>query len=132
MSKSKKYFSIVVLVFIFILMIYSIKNSGVLNFEYIQSIVENSGMWAPIVFGLIYILITIFGISAALFTVLAGTIFGTFNGLVIVVISATISATIAFYIARIFRQNFLENKVDKKEQKNKSFLKKTMSKIDKT
>jgi uncharacterized membrane protein YdjX (TVP38/TMEM64 family) len=126
-KKLKKLLMLGVIGLCLLLIIYFLKNSILLDLNYLQSLIESSGIWAPIVFAILYILITIFGISAAIFTVLAGTIFGTLKGLIIVVISATVSGTIAFYIARNFRDKFISKE---KNSTKKSILANLITRIE--
>jgi uncharacterized membrane protein YdjX (TVP38/TMEM64 family) len=68
----------------------------------IRSFIEPFGVFAPIVFGIIYFVAVLFFLPASVFSVLAGLIFGKLWGTVIVVISATLAGTAAFGIARHF------------------------------
>ena len=108
-SRRKKYVVVGIVILVVAAAIYFLRNTSVLDFNYLEELIESSGPLAPVVFGLFYVLITIFGVSAAWLTILAGTLFGPLEGLVIVVVSATISATLAFYIARYFREKFLSS-----------------------
>ena len=100
---------------------------GKKDIDKVKAFVESFGILAPIAYGLFYIAITLLGISAAAFTILAGVIFGTFKGLIIVVIAATIAATIAFFISRYFKDKFFSNKNKKTDE---GFMKKMIEKIE--
>lgn len=124
---NRKTIFVVSAILFFAVLIYTLNFFSLLDVNKIQSIVESSGIYAPIVFGVLYIGVTLTGVSAAFFTVLAGTLFGAVNGLIIVVLSATIAAAISFYIARFFRSKFLESK---KSKKNKNILSNLIKKIE--
>ena len=70
--------------------------------------IENSGAWAPIIFMIVYFIITLLFISAALFTILSGVLFGPVWGSIYVIIAATLSAQAAFYITRGLGQKGVE------------------------
>lgn len=127
-NKIKKYSITGIILLLVILLIYILNMYDLVNPEKITSLVESSGMYAPIVFAFLYIIITTLGISAAFFTILAGALFGTFKGLIIVVISATIAADIAFYLARFFREKVIGNS---KEKDKKNVINSLVNKIEK-
>jgi len=124
----KKYLMILSSLLILGFLIFHFKNAPFFQIEHIKSFVESLGFWGPLVFALIYIIVTIVGISAAAFTILAGVIFGVFNGLLIVVISATISAMIAFYIARTLKDKLFSNKG--KKNSNSKIIKNLILKVE--
>jgi uncharacterized membrane protein YdjX (TVP38/TMEM64 family) len=66
----------------------------------ITTLVEQSGIWAPFLFALIYITALLLLLPASAFSILGGVLFGTIGGMLIVVISATIAATIGFLFSR--------------------------------
>jgi uncharacterized membrane protein YdjX (TVP38/TMEM64 family) len=72
------------------------------NQQQLQLLVQAAGAFGPVLFGIFYIIITMLFISAAAFSVLAGTLFGKVLGSTIVIIAATISAQASFFIARYF------------------------------
>ena len=99
--------------------IYYITSSGILDSEKIETFVESYGMWGPVIFGLIYVIISSLGISAAALTILAGVLFGIWLGLIVVVVSATIAAGITFFIGRYFMHLLPQRKKDSKKLFNK-------------
>ncbi len=123
---NKKNILILVLILIVLSFGFYLKMSGFLNYESLTKFIESFGMWAPLIFAIIYIIITLTGLSAAFFTILAGLIFGVKIALFVVVIAATIAATLAFYIAR-----YLKNKItDEKDKKQNKTIKKLVNKIN--
>lgn len=89
-----------------------------INVENIKNFVNSFGPYSMTVFVLIYILITLFGFSAAIFTILAGTLFGVGWGLFLVVVAATVAAGIAFYIARYFSHKLASGTIKNKTMQN--------------
>jgi uncharacterized membrane protein YdjX (TVP38/TMEM64 family) len=75
---------------------------SLLTEETIRGFIEPFGMFAPVVFGVIYFVAVLFFLPASVFSILAGLIFGKLWGTVIVVIAATLAAAAAFGIARYF------------------------------
>ena len=90
-----------------------------------ESFIKNSGVYAPIVYGLLMIIaILIAPIPASPLAIISGIIFGPWLGMIYTLISATIGACIAFLLARFFIRDYLlryyeNNKLYKKfEGKN--------------
>lgn len=69
---------------------------------YIQSWVQQFGVWGPIVFIAAYTLRTLTFFSATVFTVAAGIIFGPYLGLLYAFIGANLSANLAYLVGRYF------------------------------
>ncbi|MEX0668807.1 MAG: VTT domain-containing protein [Candidatus Saccharimonadales bacterium] len=66
----------------------------------IVTFVEDLGFMGIFVYGLIYFILSLVGISTAVLTVFAGTLFGVVLGMGVAITAATASATVAFYVAR--------------------------------
>jgi uncharacterized membrane protein YdjX (TVP38/TMEM64 family) len=102
------------------------QNSKLLDIQKIQGFIQSFGIYGPIVFMLIYIAISLTGISAASLTIVAGLIFDLPTAMITVVISATIAAYIAFLITRYFSKNIkIKNKnvqkiIDQIEEKSET------------
>ena len=62
--------------------------------------VDRLGIWAPLIFGLLYIVATILMVPGSVITVAAGAIFGLFIGTMTVSLASTAGAILAFMIAR--------------------------------
>jgi uncharacterized membrane protein YdjX (TVP38/TMEM64 family) len=93
----------------------------------IEAYVTQFGIFAPVVYGVIYFILILLFISATVFTVLAGTLFGSFTGIIVVVIAATAAAAAAFGIARLLGKDAVDKLMG---AKNEGFLKKWIVKID--
>ncbi|MBN1545224.1 MAG: TVP38/TMEM64 family protein [Syntrophaceae bacterium] len=60
------------------------------------------GPWAPLVFVLLYVLMTILAVPGTVMSFIAGGIFGALNGIILVSIASTVGACLAFLIGRYF------------------------------
>jgi len=90
--------------------------------EIIKTFIAQFGLFAPIVFMIIYSLITVVGIPASALTILAAVIFGNIKGYIIVVIGASIADAIAFFTARYFKDKVdFDNKIQKSKTTKKLF-----------
>ncbi len=87
----------------------------------LRTFIEQFGTAAPLIYILLYIVLTLIFFPATVVTILGGLVFGTFFGVVYAVIGATIAATFAFYIARYFGrqtvEKLLKGKVEKVDEK---------------
>ncbi|MEM6255001.1 MAG: TVP38/TMEM64 family protein [Cyanobacteria bacterium P01_D01_bin.156] len=84
----------------------------------IQGILQNALSWveglgpiAPIVFILMYIVVTVSFFPASAFTLGAGAVFGIVKGTIFVFIGAMLGATAAFLIGRYLARDWVANKV---------------------
>ena len=87
-----------------------------LDIDNLKNFIDSQGIWAPLVFILIYIGVSLTGISPLPLIILAGVLFGLWRGLLYVLIATTSSSIIAFYIARCFSIKLLRN-VKEKERR---------------
>lgn len=70
------------------------------------------GMWAPVIFIIIYITACVLFIPGTVLTLGAGVIFGVVKGSVIVSISATLGATAAFLVGRYLVRDWVARKIE--------------------
>ncbi len=70
--------------------------------------IESFGVWAPIVFGLIYIVAVLLLIPGSVLTIAAGGIFGLWLGTLVVSIASTTAAALALLIARYLARHRVE------------------------
>jgi uncharacterized membrane protein YdjX (TVP38/TMEM64 family) len=82
-----------------------------------QDYIDHFGPLGPIVFALIYVVLTIFLIPGSALTLGAGAIFGLWRGAVTVIIGANLGALCSFMLAR----TFLRNKVEQWAKGNPKF-----------
>lgn len=74
----------------------------------VRSWIEQQGALAPLTFGAIYILATVFALPGSVLTISGGILFGTVWGTLINLISATLGASLAFFLARYLGREFVE------------------------
>src|SRR3989338_3520734 len=85
----------------------------------IMSTVENFGVWAPIVFFVIYVLTCIFFIPSFIFTFSGGVLFGFWKGFALSLAGAGLGSVAAFSIGRYLARDF----VVRRFTQNQTFLK---------
>lgn len=74
-----------------------------------QSWIENLGAWGVLIFGVVYIVATVFLVPVSVLTIIAGLAFGLAIGFPLVLVSATIGATFAFLVARYLLHKRIES-----------------------
>ena len=71
--------------------------------------VEGAGLWAPVLYILMYILISGVLIPSVVIKIFAGTLFGVAGGLIVATVGATLSSSVKFLLARyLFRESVLK------------------------
>jgi len=78
--------------------------------EQIEQWLEQAGVWAPIVFILIYISATVLFLPGSVFTLAGGVLFGPYLGILYNLIGATIGAALSFLIARYVASDWVSNR----------------------
>ena len=112
-GKGKSWLKPVLFILIIILVIASVKVFHLEQYfsaERIGSMLDGMGIWAPVVFILLYAVGMLIGLPGTLFTVAGGLIFGKWFGTLYNVIGAAIGATGAFWIARLLGSEALTNR----------------------
>ncbi len=92
---------------------------------YVQAMferIDGLGIWAPLLYILLYVCMSGIFMPSIVFKVFAGTIFGVFFGVLWVSIASTISSLIKFLLARYF----LQEKINRRIQNNPSMRKMDM------
>jgi uncharacterized membrane protein YdjX (TVP38/TMEM64 family) len=98
-----KYWKPVVLLLLVIAVLIAAQWAGVGSWlNQIQQTIKNAGSWAPLLFIVIYIGLTVAAVPGTPLTVAAGALFGTVLGIVYVSIASTVGAALCFLIARYF------------------------------
>ncbi|MBI2337143.1 MAG: TVP38/TMEM64 family protein [Deltaproteobacteria bacterium] len=86
------------------------------GFGALQAWIQSQGIFAPLVFGLIYVVATVFALPGSILTLGGGLLFGAWWGTLINWLSASLGAMISFLIARYLGQGTVA-KILKKQQK---------------
>ncbi len=73
--------------------------------------VQSLGLWAPIVFIVLYVVITVAFLPASIVTLGAGFIFGVVQGSFLVFVAAMLGATAAFLIGRYVARDWIAGKI---------------------
>lgn len=73
--------------------------------------VDRFGVWAPVVFGLIYAVAVVFLVPGSALTLAAGALFGIGVGTIVVTIGANAGAAAAFWIARRLGRGAVEKRI---------------------
>lgn len=109
MSK-QKIIILICLLFVIILAYYFREE---INLHELKEIVDAAGIWAPFLFMLIYILLTIIAFPVTLLTIASGGIFGPWLGAFYSLTGATIGATAAFILGRYIFRDTVQHKSGK-------------------
>jgi uncharacterized membrane protein YdjX (TVP38/TMEM64 family) len=112
----KKLLKILLAIFAIFMVIFLVREFQLLQYlnkESLETFLEPFGVFAPMVFMLIYYVITLLFVSATAFTIISGLLFGKLWGSVYVIIAASLSALTAFYISRYFGKDILEKLPEK-------------------
>lgn len=81
-------------------------------FAYIQKL----GLWAPVLYVALYILMSGIFLPSIVFKVFAGTVFGVFQGVLWASVAACISSWIKFLLARYFFRDSVNKKIQASER----------------
>ena len=84
---------------------------GFLTREALSHLVESAGIWAPLLFILVYAVGVCLFVPGTLLTVLGAAIFGAYFGFLYVWIGAMIGASVAFWIGRTLGREFAASMV---------------------
>jgi uncharacterized membrane protein YdjX (TVP38/TMEM64 family) len=84
--------------------------SKILTPELLKQTVQSWGEVAPLIFIILYALLSVLFIPATPLTLLAGVLFGPIFGTIYTLIGATIGASLAFLVSRFIGNSFLTNK----------------------
>jgi uncharacterized membrane protein YdjX (TVP38/TMEM64 family) len=79
----------------------------------VQDAVRAAGTWAPALFVVLQVLITIPPVPRTLFTLAAGLLFGSVTGVVLAVVATTLTAVVAFALVRVTGGGLLERFADR-------------------
>jgi uncharacterized membrane protein YdjX (TVP38/TMEM64 family) len=86
---------------------------GGLGVAAVQDAVRGAGVWAPAVFVVLQILVTVPPVPRTLFTLAAGLLFGSATGVVLAVTATALAAAVAFWLVRLTGGSFVERFADR-------------------
>ena len=84
-----------------------------LNAAAVQDAVRGVGAWAPALFVVLQVLVTVPPVPRTIFTVAAGLLFGSVLGVAIAVVATALSAVVAFWLVRLTGGGFMERFADR-------------------
>lgn len=67
----------------------------------VQESVRTAGIWAPALFVVLQVAVTVSPVPRTVFTVAAGVLFGSANGVLLAVVASTLAAVVAFWLVRL-------------------------------
>jgi uncharacterized membrane protein YdjX (TVP38/TMEM64 family) len=79
----------------------------------LEAWVQESGTWAPVLFGAVYIAAALLCMPASPLSFGAGALFGVWTGLLVISLASTIAAALAFLIARHSARDAIVQRVDR-------------------
>ncbi|MBA3546997.1 MAG: VTT domain-containing protein [Planctomycetes bacterium] len=81
------------------------------SMQRLQAWIEGAGVWGPVLFGMIYVVLALLMLPASLLTIAAGALFGLVWGTVLVSAASTVAAALAFLIARYLARETVARRV---------------------
>ena len=118
-NKKKKWFNIILFIILFGVLIGLSYSGASKHLKNLEGWIAGFGIWAPLVYILVYITATVAAVPGSALTVFAGSLFGSVKGVIIVSIGSTIGAGLAFLVSRYF----LRNRFEKTFEGNEKFQK---------
>jgi uncharacterized membrane protein YdjX (TVP38/TMEM64 family) len=86
---------------------------GGLDAAAVQDAVRAAGIWAPALFVVLQVLVTVPPVPRTIFTVAAGLLFGTATGVVLAVTATAAAAVLAFWLVRLTGGGLVERFADR-------------------
>ncbi|GMT42859.1 MAG: TVP38/TMEM64 family protein [bacterium] len=105
---------LVLFLVVFIAVVVAVRGAGLdeyLSTQRLGALLGSMGVWAPVVFVLIYAAAMMLGLPGTVFTVVGGLAFGKWYGTILNVVGATIGASGAFWVARLIVKESLSKKL---------------------
>lgn len=81
--------------------------------EEIQRIVRSAGIWAPVAFVTLQVVLTLAPVPRTVFSVAAGVLFGASVGLVVAVVAVAASGSAAYWLVRLVGGRFVDRYADR-------------------
>ena len=110
MNKKKLLRWLILIVLITLIITVTVKYRNEVNVEYLQTLLQQYGIWAPLIFIAIYIAGVVLFLPGSVLTIAGGLIFGPVMGTVYNLSAAVIGASIAFLISRYLAADWVATK----------------------
>ncbi len=82
--------------------------------QHILDWVQAQGIWAPVLFVLLYVGATVAFVPGSILTLSAGAIFGLVEGTLLVSVASTLAAAVSFLLGRFALRNWIDKKLKDK------------------
>lgn len=119
MSQKKNPLKIILIICILAIVVYGLIKSGALEYlkdrQKLEALIKGLGVWGPVAYIGMYVIVTITCISVLPLTIAGGLIFGGLMGVVYTAIGAGLGLSVAFLIARYVARKPIESKFGKTE-----------------
>jgi uncharacterized membrane protein YdjX (TVP38/TMEM64 family) len=79
----------------------------------VQDATRAAGVWAPVLFVVLQVLVTVAPVPRTIFTVAAGLLFGGATGVVLAVVATALAAAVAFWLVRLTGGAWVERYADR-------------------
>jgi len=109
-NKKKLLRWLILIVLITLIITVTVKYRSAVNVEYLQALLQQYGIWAPLIFIAIYIAGVVLFLPGSVLTIAGGLIFGPVMGTVYNLSAAVIGASIAFLISRYLAADWVTAK----------------------
>lgn len=118
-NKKKKWFNIILFILLFGVLIGLSYSGASKHLKKLEGWIAGFGIWAPLVYIIVYMAATVAAVPGSALTVFAGSLFGSVKGVIIVSIGSTLGAGLAFLVSRYL----LRNRFEKTFEENDKFKK---------
>jgi uncharacterized membrane protein YdjX (TVP38/TMEM64 family) len=111
--KKRMIFIILITILIIVSTNYEYLKIAIMNIadrEKLELFIDGLGVWGPLVFILLYMIVTLSMLSALTLTIVGGIMFGPIMGIVYTLIGASLGLTSSFLIARYVARDSIERK----------------------
>lgn len=117
--KQKRKLLKIAIVCVLIILIFIVMKSGALEYlrsrEKLEVLIKELGVWGPIIYMVLYAIVTTTCISVLPLTLAGGIIFGPVMGILYTAIGAGLGLSLSFLIARYVARKFVEERFGKTE-----------------
>ncbi|MGL4392157.1 MAG: TVP38/TMEM64 family protein [Fusobacteriaceae bacterium] len=110
----KKWIKLIAVIFIVAILVFALIKSGAIEYlkdrEKMQQLIDGLGVWGPLVYIVLFTLVTLTCVSTVPIAVVGGLVFGPVLGIIYTAIGAGIGLSCSFLIARYLAKKSLEEK----------------------
>jgi uncharacterized membrane protein YdjX (TVP38/TMEM64 family) len=107
---NKRLMQIMVAAFLFVAIVVAVYYRDLFDLQLLEQWVNQAGLWAPVIFMLIYIVATVLFLPGSVLTLTGGVLFGPVLGVFYNLTAATIGAALSFLIARYLASDYVSQR----------------------